>query len=139
MGGHILGSLYKVEYMVDDRMAHGKVYCSVGEDTAKHRAQRKERTVAHTASYSYCGHSSFHMASDRGGNHVCKVPCTCESRSEDVHIVERRGCGSAPGYTCYRYRDSRAHILTHAYMMPYIQVALCLFFESKHLAGCAHN
>lgn len=124
MDGHTLGSFYKVRCKVDDHMAGGRVYCSYSEGTASHMAQYKEHIVAHTASYSYCGHSSSHRSSDMGGTHGCMVPYTCESRSEDVHIVEGRGCGSVPGNTCYRYRGSYVHILTGGYTVPYTQAAL---------------
>lgn len=116
-------------------MTHGKAYCIFGEGTARRRAQCMEHRAAHMASYIYCGCSNSHMVSDRGGNHECKAPCTCESKLGDAHTGENMGNGSVPDNTSHSRHDRYGRILADDHMGSYIQVPLSLFCKSKHLAG----
>lgn len=58
-GGCNSGSWHQIGKMECNRMAHGKDYCSFGEDNAKWRAQYTERSAGHMASYTYCGCCNF--------------------------------------------------------------------------------
>lgn len=139
MGGHIPGSLHKVGYMEDDRTAHDKAYCSFGEGTAKGRAQYTEHRAVHMGSCIYCGRSDFRMVPDKGGNHECRAPCTCESKSGDAHTCENMDDGIVPDNTGHRYHDTYGHILTDDHSWSYIQDHLSVFCKSMHLAGCGRT
>lgn len=120
-------------------MAHGRAYCSFGEGTAKCRAQYMEHRAVHMASYNCCGHSNSHMVSDKGGNHECKAPCTCESKSGDAHTGVNIGNGTVPDNTCHRYHSRHGHILADVHTGSYIQAPLSVFYKNKHLAGHGHT
>lgn len=120
-------------------MAHGKVYCTFGEGTAKHRAQCTGHRDVHMAYHTCCGCNNSHMVSDREGNHECKAPCTCESKSGDAHTDESMQSGTVPDNTCHRYHDTHGHILADAHKGSCIQDPLLVFCRSTHLAGCGHN
>lgn len=139
MGGRNPGSWHRAQCMVDDHMARSKVYCSFGEGTARHRAQCMEHRAVHMALYTCCEHSGSHMVSYREGNHECKAPCTCGSKSRDAHTGENMGNGTVLDNTCYRYRDMHGHILADDYKGSYIQDPLSVVCKSKHLAGCGHT
>lgn len=120
-------------------MAHSKAYCSVGEGIAKHRVRCTEHRAVHMASYTCCGCRNSHIVSDRGGNHECKAPCICESKSGDAHTGVNKGSGSVPDNTCHKYHDRHGRILADAHKGSCIQAPLPECYKSKHLAVCDHT
>lgn len=120
-------------------MARGRVCCTSGEDTSKHRAQCMGHRAVHMAYCICCGCNNSHTVSDRAGNHECKAPCTCESKSGDAHTDGSMESGTVPDNTCHRYHDMHGHILADAHKGFCILDPLLVFCKSKHLAGCGRT
>lgn len=120
-------------------MARGRAYCSFGEGTAKRRAQCTDHRAVHMASYTCCARSNSHMVSYMEGNHECKAPCMCESKSRDAHIFYNMGNDTVPGNTGYSCQDKHGHIVAAPHKGSCILASLYHFGKSTHLAGCGRT